>query len=61
MKRFAQTILLALIVSVPAFAGDIPGSGKQEPPPPPPSTTSSTTTTTVGTVLLTIYLTIVKP
>jgi len=44
MKRFTLSLLLGLAISLPVYAGEIDGSGKQAPSPtPPPSGTTSTT------------------
>lgn len=45
MKQTLLALLLGLLLSVTALAGDIPGSGKSDPPPPPPSSGSATSTT----------------
>lgn len=63
MRRLILNALVVLALSMPVLAGDIPGSGKQDPPPQPspsPTNTASATesTTTLSTILLTIYLTI---
>jgi hypothetical protein len=52
MKRFFAAIALACVLSVSAFAGEIPSGGFAAPPPPPDTTeTTSTILTTIVAVI----------
>lgn len=59
MRKLICALALLAVMSVPALAGDIPGSGKQPPPPPPPAPTSTTADT--STSLLLLLVTLIRP
>ena len=44
MKRFLAAMAITSVLSVSAFAGDMPISGSPAPPPPPPSNATIETT-----------------
>lgn len=58
MKNLTLAACLALLISVSASAGDIPGD-RTPPPPPPPSSMASTSSMALSTVLLSL-LTIIR-
>lgn len=44
MKRFAISLMAVVFLTIPVLAGEIDGSGRQDPPPPPPPTQPTSTT-----------------
>jgi len=52
MKRLAMAAALAVALSVPTLAGEVPTMGVVAPQPPPPAQASTTSTTSIATTIL---------